>query len=142
MAVGATANVELDGFQCCSKGGKQIRKDTIQTPATIVLARRGVMMDRYLTGRVTATYLSTLIAHRFNIDAVDIQTSVTSQPRHQIWPNIQTSSICVCVCVWQVEYKSAYVCERKGCAIRELSEVLKRYASGRQVRHACQHPTN
>lgn len=77
-------------------GGKQIRKETIQTKATIVLARREVIMLRYLTGRVTATYLSTLMAHRFRMEAVEIQTSVTSQPRHQISPNIQTSKIFSC----------------------------------------------
>lgn len=86
-------NVDVDGFHCCNKGGKHMRKDTIQTAATIVLALGGVIIERYFTGLVTATYLSTLIAHRFKIDAVEIQTSVTSQPRHQILPKIQTSSI-------------------------------------------------
>lgn len=87
--------LDSTGFHCGRSGGKQIRKETIQTPATMVLARLGVMIERYLTGRVTATYLSTLIAHKFKIDAVDIHTSVTSQPRHHTWPNIQTSRICL-----------------------------------------------
>lgn len=48
-------------------------------------------MDLYLTGRVTATYLSTLMAHKFNIEAVEIQTSATNQPRHHQLPKIQVS---------------------------------------------------
>lgn len=71
-----------------------MRKDTIHTLATIVLALRGVIIERYLTGRVTATYLSMLIAHKFNIDAVEIHTSVASHPRHQKSPKIHASSIC------------------------------------------------
>lgn len=60
----------------------------------INLALLDVMILRYRTGLVTAKYRSTLIAHRFNIDAVESHTSITSQPKHQNSPNIQASRTC------------------------------------------------
>lgn len=77
-----------------TRGGKQIKKDRSQTAAMTIFARRPVIMDRYLTGRVTARYLSTEMAHKFRMDAVHIQTSTTSHPWHQISPKIQTSNTC------------------------------------------------
>lgn len=88
-----------EGDHSGSSGGKQIRKLTIHTAATILLALLAVMIERYLTGRVTATYLSMLIAHRFSMLAVEIQTSVTSHPLHQTRPKIHTSSTCLVVVV-------------------------------------------
>lgn len=43
-----------------------------------------------LPGRVTATYRSKEMAHKFNIEAVHIHTSTASQIRHHTSPNIHT----------------------------------------------------
>lgn len=83
-----------------SSGGKETRNERIQTKAIIILARREVMMLLYLTGRVTAKYRSTLIAQRFRMEAVESQTSITSQPKHQKRPKIQTSR------TWQIKLES------------------------------------
>lgn len=65
-------------------------KDSTQTPATSNLARLVDMMLGYVTGLVTATQRSNEIAHKFNIDAVHIQTSTANHIRHHKSPNIQT----------------------------------------------------
>lgn len=73
-----------------TRGGKHITNDKTHIPAISDFARFVDIILGYVTGLVTATYRSSDIAHKFNIDAVHIQTSTASHIRHQISPNIQT----------------------------------------------------
>lgn len=68
--------------------GKQITNDSTQTPATKSLARLVDIMLGYVTGRVTATYRSNDMAHKFNIDAVHIHTSTANHILHHKSPKI------------------------------------------------------
>lgn len=73
-----------------TNGGKQIKNDNTHTAAMSILARLFDIILGYVTGLVTATYLSKEIAQRLSIDAVHIQTSNASHAEHQKSPNIQT----------------------------------------------------
>lgn len=73
-----------------SKGGKQITKLSTHTLAMRILARPMDMMLGYVTGRVTATYLSSDMAQRFRMEAVHIHTSTASQMEHHRSPKIHT----------------------------------------------------
>lgn len=73
-----------------TSGGRQMTNDNTHTPNTRSLARFVDIMLGYVTGRVTATYLSSEIAQRFRMDAVHIQTSSANQIWHQSSPKIQT----------------------------------------------------
>lgn len=75
-----------------TRGGKQIRNDISQTTKITVLALRGVIIALYWIGFEIAMYLSTEMAQRLRMEAVQIQTSTTSHPWHQISPKIHTSS--------------------------------------------------
>lgn len=73
-----------------TSGGKQMTKLSTHSAAIKSLARECDIILGYVIGRVTATYRSREIAHRFKIDAVHIQTSSASHILHQTCPNIHT----------------------------------------------------
>lgn len=78
-----------------TKGGKQMTKLSIQITAMSNLALIADMMLGYLTGLVTATYLSRDMAHRFSIEAVHIHTSTASHIWHLTSPKIHTWNKCI-----------------------------------------------
>lgn len=85
--------------------GKQMTNDSTQTPATNILARFVDMMLGYVTGRVTATYRSSEMAHRFRIDAVHIHTSKASHILHHKSPKIH---------IWKQERRQTNQMNEKG----------------------------
>ena len=50
------------------------------------------MMLGYLTGCVTAMYLSMLMATRLRMEELQVHTSTVSQVKHSFWPNTQVSN--------------------------------------------------
>lgn len=73
-----------------TNGGKQITNDNTHKPAINIFALECDIILGYVTGRVTATYRSNDMAHRFKILAVHIHTSMANQILHHKSPKIQT----------------------------------------------------
>lgn len=82
------SNTSGQSFQPIS-GGELITSDKTHTPAISISTRSTVRFCAYMIGSVIAQYRSNAIAHKFNMDDVQHNTSHVSHNLHKCMPNIQ-----------------------------------------------------
>jgi len=84
-----SSNTSGQSFQPMS-GGELMTALAIHTSATVHMTRDTVRFCAYAMGCVMARYLSSAIAHRFSMDAVQHSTSHVSHNLHTTPPNSHT----------------------------------------------------
>ena len=70
-----------------NNGGMLMTPDRIQTAAIMAAMRAGVLFMAYSNGRLMTKYLSTLIAQRLRMDAVQSRTSSDVQTSQTVCPS-------------------------------------------------------